>query len=144
LKELELYEIYSSCHPSCHQLQSEHVEVEATNMPEVKDMYMIEEQMNHQLREEGMNMVDRNIVEVDSMDTIEKHFHSMNHGLKVEGIDTVNTGMKEYKTTELKVVERELEDNDVNEALDQRWSGKLVRSGRSLPNQDIQKINPHL
>jgi hypothetical protein len=31
------------------------------------------------LGEEGMNMVDSNMVEVDGMDTMEEHFHSMNH-----------------------------------------------------------------
>jgi hypothetical protein len=39
--------------------------------------------MNHRLGEEGMNMVSSNIVEVDGMDTVEKHFHPMNHRLKV-------------------------------------------------------------
>jgi hypothetical protein len=50
--ELELYEIYSPRHLSCHQLRSEQVEVEGMDIPEVDGMNMVEEQdhsMNHQL-----------------------------------------------------------------------------------------------
>jgi hypothetical protein len=81
-----LYERYSPRHTSCQHLQSEQVEVEDMDMPEVERMYMVEEQdhlMNHRLGEEGMNMMSSNIVEVDGMDTVEKHFHPMNHRLKV-------------------------------------------------------------
>jgi hypothetical protein len=52
LKELELYEIYSPRHLSCHQLRSEQVEVEGMDIPEVDGMNMVEEQdhpMNHRL-----------------------------------------------------------------------------------------------
>jgi hypothetical protein len=51
-KELELYEIYSPRHSSCHQLRSEQVEVEGMDIPEVDGMNMVEEQdhpMNHRL-----------------------------------------------------------------------------------------------
>jgi hypothetical protein len=41
-KELELYERYSPHHPSYHHLQSEHVEVEGMDMPEVEGMHMVE------------------------------------------------------------------------------------------------------
>jgi hypothetical protein len=62
------------------------------DMPEVERMDMVEEQnhpMNHRLREEGMNMVDSNMVEVDGMDTVDDHFHPMNHRPEVEDMDTV-------------------------------------------------------
>jgi hypothetical protein len=55
-------------------------------------MDMVEEQdhsMNHQLGEESMNMVGSNTVDVDGMDTMEEHFHPMNHRPEVEGMDTV-------------------------------------------------------
>jgi hypothetical protein len=61
-------------------------------MSEVEGMYMVEEQdhpTNHQLREEGMNMVGSNMVKVDGMDMVEEHFHPMNHRSEVEGMDTV-------------------------------------------------------
>jgi hypothetical protein len=73
-------------------------------------------------------MVGSNMVEVDGMDTMEKHFHLinhrpevegmdmvnehfhlMNHRPKVEGMDTVDTGMGEDRASELEVVEREPE-----------------------------------
>jgi hypothetical protein len=37
----------------------------------------------------GMNMVDSNMVEVDGMDTVEEHFHPMNHRPEVECMNTV-------------------------------------------------------
>jgi fructose 1,6-bisphosphatase len=40
---------------------------------------------------------------------MEKHFHPMNHRLKVEDINTVDTGMGD-RAAELEVVERESED----------------------------------
>jgi hypothetical protein len=52
------------------------------DMPKVEGMDMVEEQdhpMDHRLGEEDMNMVGSNMVEVDSMYTMEKHFHPMNH-----------------------------------------------------------------
>jgi hypothetical protein len=45
--------------------------------------------MNHRLGEEGMNTVGSNMVEVDGMNTMEEHFHSMNHRPEVEGMDMV-------------------------------------------------------
>jgi hypothetical protein len=45
-------------------------------------MDMIEEQdhpTNHRLDEEGMNMVGSYMMEVDGMDTMDEHFHPMNH-----------------------------------------------------------------
>jgi hypothetical protein len=75
-----------------------------------------------------MNMVDSNMVEVDDMDTVEEHFHPMNHRSEVEGMDTmeehfhpmnhrpevesmdtVDTGIGEDRAGELEVVEREPE-----------------------------------
>jgi hypothetical protein len=104
--------MYSLRHSSCHQLRSEHVEVEGMDMPVVEGIDMVEEQdylMNHRLGEEGMDMVGRNMVEVDGMDTMNVHFHPMNHGSEVKGMDTVDTGMWENRAAELDVVEREPE-----------------------------------
>jgi hypothetical protein len=92
LKEFELYERYSSLHPSCHHLRIEQVEVEGMDMSEVEDIDMIKEQdhpTNHQLGEEGMDMVGTNMVEVDGMYTVEEHFYLMNNRSDVEGMDTV-------------------------------------------------------
>ena len=44
------------------------------------------------------------------MDTMEEHFHPMNHRPEVEGMNTVDTGMVEDRAAELEVVEREPED----------------------------------
>jgi hypothetical protein len=71
-------------------------------------------------------MVDSHIVEVEGMDTVEEHFHPMNHRSEVDGMDTVeeyfhpmnyrsemegmgtvDSGMGEDRTAELEVVERE-------------------------------------
>jgi hypothetical protein len=52
-------------------------------------MDMLEEQdhsTNHRLRDESMNMVGSNMVEVDGMDTVDEHFHPINHRPEVEGI----------------------------------------------------------
>jgi hypothetical protein len=62
------------------------------DMPEVEGMNMVDEHdhpMNHQLGEEGMNMMGINMVEVDDMDMVEEHFHLMNHQPEVDGMDTV-------------------------------------------------------
>jgi hypothetical protein len=120
--ELELYERYSPHHLSCHHLRSEQVEVEDIDMPEVEGIDMVEEQdylTNHQLGEEGMNMVVYGMdtvedhfhpmnhrPEVKGMDTVEEHFHLMNHRSEVEGMDMVDTGIGEDRATELEVVER--------------------------------------
>jgi hypothetical protein len=45
-------------------------------------------------------------VEVDGMDTVEEHFHLMNHRPELEGMDTVDTGMEKDRAAELEVVER--------------------------------------
>jgi hypothetical protein len=92
------------------------------------------------LREEVMNMVDSNMVEVDDMDTVEEHFHPMNHRpkvesintveehfypinhrLEVEGMDTVDTDMRENRAVELEVVEREPE----GVVLVRHWTGEV-------------------
>jgi hypothetical protein len=65
-----------------------------------------------------MNMVGSNMVKVDGMNTMEEHFHSMNHRLEVDGMDTVDTGMGEDRAAELEVVERETEGVMLAEALD--------------------------
>jgi hypothetical protein len=113
-----LYERYCIRHPSCHHIRSEQVEVEG--------MVMIEEQdhpMNHRLGEEGMNMLEVDVIdtveehfypmnhrpEVEGMDTVDEHFHPMNHLPEVEGMNMVDTGMGEYRVAELEVVKRELE-----------------------------------
>jgi hypothetical protein len=62
------------------------------DMSEMEGTDMVEEQdhpMNHQLGEEGMNMVGSNMVDVDAMDTMEEHFHLINHRPEVESMDTV-------------------------------------------------------
>jgi hypothetical protein len=94
--------------------------------------------MNHWLRKEGMNMVSSNMVKVDGIDTVEEHFHLINHWLEVEGMDTVekhfhlmnhrpevegmdvvNTGMGEDRAAELEVVKREPE----GVVLARHWTG---------------------
>jgi hypothetical protein len=55
-------------------------------------MDMVEKQYhptNYQLGEESMNMGGSHMIEVENMDTVEKHFHPMNHRPDVEGMDTV-------------------------------------------------------
>jgi hypothetical protein len=43
------------------------------------------------------------------MDTVEEHFHPINHQPEVEGMDMVDTGMGEDRAAELEVVDREPE-----------------------------------
>jgi hypothetical protein len=100
--------------------------------------------MNHRLREEGINMVCINMVEVDVMDTVEEHFHSMNHGPEVEGMDT---GMGENRAVELEVVEREPE----GVVLARHWIGdgavrhrRTLQEWEELVNRGVQKVNPRL
>jgi hypothetical protein len=111
--EIELYERYSPRHSSCHHLRSEQVEVEGMNMPKVEGIDMIEEQdhptNHHRLEEECMNMVGSHISEVECMNTVKEHFHPMNHRSEVEGMNTIDTGMREDRAAELKVVEGEPE-----------------------------------
>jgi hypothetical protein len=119
-----LYERYSPRHLSCHHLQTEQVEMEGMDIPEVEGMNMVEEQdhlANHRLGEEGMNMVDgmdtmeghfhpmNHRPEVEDINTVEEHFHPMNHRSEVEGMDTVDTDMGEDRVAELEVVEKEPE-----------------------------------
>jgi hypothetical protein len=164
-----LYEKYSPCHPSCHHLRSEQVEVEGMDMSKVKDMDMVEEQdhpTNHRLEDEGMNMVGSNMVEVDdmntvevyfhpmnhrseveSMDTVEEHFHPMNHRLNVEGIDTVDTGMGGIERLSWKWLKESPGTwcwRGTGPAMEQRGIVELVGSGRRLRNRGVQKMNPHL
>jgi hypothetical protein len=44
--------------------------------------------------------------EVEGMDTVEEYFHLMNHRPELEGMDTVDTGMGKDRAAELEVVER--------------------------------------
>jgi hypothetical protein len=46
---------------------------------------------------------------VEGTDTVEEHFHSMNHRSEVEGMNIVDSGMREDRMTELEVVEIEPE-----------------------------------
>jgi hypothetical protein len=47
--------------------------------------------------------------EVDGIDIVEEHFHPINHRPEVEGMDTVDTDIEDDRTAELEVVEKELE-----------------------------------
>jgi hypothetical protein len=58
----------------------------------VEGMNIVEEQdhpTNHWLGEKSMNMVGSNMMEVDGMDTVERHFHPLNHRSEVESMDIV-------------------------------------------------------
>jgi hypothetical protein len=44
------------------------------------------------------------------MDTVDEHYHPMNHRLEVEGMDREDSGMREDMTVDVKVVEREPDD----------------------------------
>jgi hypothetical protein len=70
-----------------------------SNMVEVDDMDTVEEHF-HPMNHRS---------EVNGMNTVKDHFHPMNHRPEVDGIDTVHTGMGEDRVAELEVVERELE-----------------------------------
>jgi hypothetical protein len=118
------------------------------DMSEVEGMNIVEKQdhpANHQLGEEGMNMVGSNMVEVDGMDMMEEHFHLINHRSEVEamhiveehfhpmnrrpeveGMDMVDTGMREDRAAELEVVEREPE----GAVLVRHWIGDRVARHR--------------
>jgi hypothetical protein len=118
--------------PSCHHLQSEQVEVEGVWICQRWRVWIWLRSMTTRWTtdwgEEGMNMVGSNMVEVNSMYTVEKHFHPMNHRMEVEvidmvenhfhpmnhrpeveGMDTMDTDMGEDIAVELEVVERESE-----------------------------------
>jgi hypothetical protein len=88
---------------------------------EVDDMNMLknhERSSNHRSEEEGMDMTDIHMVEVEGMDMMKKH--PSKKRLEVEGIDTKGMDMMEVITMELdmKVVEREHEARGVDKSLD--------------------------
>jgi hypothetical protein len=124
----------------------------------VEGMNMLEEHdrpSNHWLEEEGMDMADIHMVEVEVMDMVEERplkerpeveginteeEHSSKERPKVEGMDMV-----EDMTTE--VVEREHEDV----GLARHWIGEgaesvdeLIGNGRSLRSQGVEKVTPRL
>jgi hypothetical protein len=66
-------------------------------MVEVDDMDTVEEHF-HPINHRS---------EVEGMDTVEEHFHPMNHRPDVEGMDKVDTEIGEDRTVELEMVERE-------------------------------------
>jgi hypothetical protein len=59
---------------------------------------------------------------VKGIDTVEEHFHPMNHRPKVEDMDMVDTGTREDRAVELEVVEREPE----GVVLMRHWTGDEV------------------
>jgi hypothetical protein len=75
------------------------------------------------------------------MDTVEKHFHLINHRPEVEGMYTVNTGMREDRAAELDVIEREpkgvvlvrhcIDDGAARHRRSRREWEELVKSGCS-------------
>jgi hypothetical protein len=92
-----------------------------------------------------MNMVGSNMVEVNDMDTVDKHFHlmnhrpevevmdmveeyfhPMNHRLEVEGMDMVNTDMGRIERLSWRWLKESL--------MAWCWRGiaELIESGRSL------------
>jgi hypothetical protein len=129
LTELELYGRCFLLHPSCHHLQSEHVEMEGMDIPEVEGMNMVEKHnhptnhrlgeedmnmvkehyhpTNHRLEVENMDMVNIHMVEVESMNMVEER--PSNHRPEVEGIDRQDIDMWEDMTVEVEVVKREHE-----------------------------------
>jgi hypothetical protein len=73
-------------------------------------MHMVEEHyhpMNHRLEVEDMDMVGIHIVEVEGMDIMEEH--PSNHRPEVENLDREDCAIREDKTVEVEVVEREHE-----------------------------------
>jgi hypothetical protein len=66
-------------------------------MVEVDDMDTVEEHF-HPINHRS---------EVEGMDTVEEHFHPMNHRPDVEGMDKVDIEIGEDRTVELEMVERE-------------------------------------
>jgi hypothetical protein len=93
------------------------------NIPnhEVDDMNMLknhERSSNHRSEEEGMDMTDIHMMEVEDMDMVKEH--PSKKRLEVEGVDTKGMDMMEVITMELdmKVVEREHEARGVDKSLD--------------------------
>jgi hypothetical protein len=72
-----------------------------------------------------MNTVDEHfhpmnhLPEVKGMNTVEEHFYLINHRSEIEGMDTVDTGMGEDRAAKLEVIER-VRGRGVGKALDWR------------------------
>jgi hypothetical protein len=79
------------------------------NMVEVDDMDTVEEHF-HPMNHRS---------EADGMDAVEEYFYLMNHQTEVRGMNTVDTSMWEDKAVGLKVIEREPEDV----VLVRHWTG---------------------
>jgi hypothetical protein len=68
---------------------------------------------NNMVEMEGMDTVEEHFhpinhrSKVEGMHTVEEHFHPMNYRPEVEGMDTVDNDMWEDRAVELEVVERE-------------------------------------
>jgi hypothetical protein len=45
---------------------------------------------NKMIKLRSIKLVDSNMVEVNGIDTVEEHFHQMNHRPKMEGMDIVD------------------------------------------------------
>jgi hypothetical protein len=45
---------------------------------------------NKMIKLRSIKLVDSNMVEVNGIDTVEEHFHQMNHRLEMEGMDIVD------------------------------------------------------
>jgi hypothetical protein len=81
---------------------------------------------------EGMDTVEEHYhsikyrTEVEDMDTMEEHYHPINHRPELEGMDREDSGMGEDMMVEVEVVRRE---------------PKGVVLARSLRNQGVQKVN---
>jgi hypothetical protein len=107
------------------------------NMVEVDDMDTVEEHF-HPMNHRS---------EADGMDAVEEYFYLMNHQTEVRGMNTVDTSMWEDKAVGLKVIEREPEDV----VLVRHWTDDgAVRHHRTrweweeLAKLGVQNINPHL
>jgi hypothetical protein len=66
-----------------------------------------------------------------NMDTVEEHYHLMNHWPEVESMNREASGMEEDMTIEVEVVER-VWGRDVGEALDRQWSGEASASSSGV------------
>jgi hypothetical protein len=89
---------------------------------------------NNMVEVEGMDTVEEHFhlinhrLKVEGMHTVEEHFHPMNHRPKVEGMDTVDNDMWEDRAVELEVVGREPD----GVVLVRHWTGdRAVRHRRS-------------
>jgi hypothetical protein len=66
-----------------------------------------------------MDTVEEHFHPMNHRPKVEEHFHLMNHRPEVEGIDTVDTAMGEDRVTELEVIKREPE----GVVLTRHWTG---------------------